>query len=380
MQVLRASCLGRTRHCGQSRKGEITINEESEDSSIGSCVHAALSASIEGGGFEFLKLMEVYGVPKSELKEVEYLYYSGLKTWEKVNSHFIDPECEDYLSVEIGAFPFQFLLTGHIDVCSISDDVAFVLDWKTGQQKSSVIDQLYAYARLIFDAYPEVQKVQVMSAWVRLQEDDLDIEKPVDRADVAIWEEKLLTDLKNNEDKYNVGEWCRYCPRNGECPANTANIQSCLAIIKTEGDDWEKGKTKFELVHTLASRWETFKMIKDMVDKRVEQARQILLDQIAAAGPVELDGGMELTMKEVGGKYDWDGKKTVELLKTKGFSDDEINSAATFTMGDLTSIVGAKAAKGCKGKDIEALKDELKTKGAAIQGKSRHLITQQKKG
>lgn len=114
---------------------------------------------------------------------------------------------------------------GVIDVLKVYDDVALVLDWKTGKILEDSV-QLALFAQCVFSHYHEVQHVRTTFVWLK---DDAETIEDFARSDMpGLWNGLLprIQELKSAHDNTSYppspgrlcAKWCPVisCPHNGE--------------------------------------------------------------------------------------------------------------------------------------------------------------------
>lgn len=119
------------------------------------------------------------------------------------------------------------LFTGRPDSVEIEDRVAIVKDWKTGwaidpetELKGSF--QGRAYAKQIFDAYPQVHTVRLIWEYQRWDQTREVVLTRSDLADIDAMLETLVARIARSRETgewpASPGKWCALCPAPQQCP------------------------------------------------------------------------------------------------------------------------------------------------------------------
>lgn len=124
---------------------------------------------------------------------------------------------------------------GVLDACWIAEDVARVVDWKTGKRKPDS-KQLLLFALLVFAHYPKVNRVNTAFVW--LQTGKMDTAK-FHRSEVTkLWQE-ILPEVRRLEYAHKTQTWipkpsglCR-----GYCPVRTCTFWDGKneSVVATQG-------------------------------------------------------------------------------------------------------------------------------------------------
>jgi hypothetical protein len=132
-------------------------------------------------------------------------------------------DLEETYAVEINGVTF----TGKPDVVEMEDRVAIVRDWKTGwaidpetELKGSF--QGRAYAKQIFDAYPQVHTVRLIWEYQRWDKTREAVLTRSDLADIDAMLSTLIARITRSRETgewpASPGKWCALCPAPHKCP------------------------------------------------------------------------------------------------------------------------------------------------------------------
>ena len=319
---------------------ERPIESSSDASDLGTVVHAVLAAMVRGEEPELFAVARPSGV---DVGEVERLFAYGKKAWKEIGPSVHDPIVEQPLD---GAG-----LTGTCDVMSTSGQVV-VIDWKSGQVYRDHREQMRGYAALVRGSRNHDQSViKAVIVWLQLgffevydfTEDDTDSLLAIDLP-------RLATKIGKS---YNPNADCSFCRGRAECRAKAdyeRMAANALAVIEPTALTRDK----------LAALYPQAKLLEKAVESYTEMLRAALSD-----GPLVLPDGRQIELKkmvkqEILAREAW--PVMAEVL-----SDDELAQCCTITKGKLMDAIGAKAAKGCKGRDQMQMLDRLRDAGAIVE-------------
>lgn len=179
--------------------------EDSEQLRLGNEVHAALAKAIETG---------------EPLSKDYEKYQHHVERARKGAGPGVELLVEQKLAMDRNFIPTEFFapdvwFRGIVDVAKVADDVAVILDWKTGKPQEDVI-QLALFAALIFSHRPRVMKVRTEFVWLK---DDFSTAEDFTRSDlIELWAnvmprvEGLETATKVMEFPPHETPLCKWCP------------------------------------------------------------------------------------------------------------------------------------------------------------------------
>lgn len=165
-------------------------------------------------------------VPEDDV-EGRVLVAHGRACWDGLREAFPAIETEVALSGELSGVR----VTGHLDGLSVDVERrrAQVLDWKSGRSDADHNAQLQVYAFLVFQAYPEVERISVTVVWVREREHET---VHLARSEgVGAWAADFTRRVILWDGVYHPGAHCLHCPRSHECPAVVAEGRRDVAIF-----------------------------------------------------------------------------------------------------------------------------------------------------
>ena len=186
------------------------FKDESEQLTWGNSIHDAMAARI-GKGKPLPRTMEHYESWPAKLVKARDQF--GLKTM-----------VENKLAMNRDFRPRSFFdkdawFRGVLDVIQLNDDIALVIDWKTGQMKPEM-EQLGLFAQLVFAHYPEINEVSTVYVW--LGSDDFTLEQHKRETLLPLWNSLNATLNKMEE-----------AQRTTTYPANPSGLCKKYCPVKT---------------------------------------------------------------------------------------------------------------------------------------------------
>jgi hypothetical protein len=315
---------------------ERPIESTSDAAELGTVVHAVLAAMVRGQEPELTTLARPSGV---DVGEVERLVAYGKKAWREIGPAIHDPIAEHTFNGGV--------ITGTCDVLSTSGQLV-VLDWKSGQIYRDHTEQMRGYAYLARGGQTErAFSVKAVIVWLQLgffevfdfTETDLNT---------------LPGDIKANVvsigRKYSPGADCAFCRGRAECEAKAdyeRMAAGALATISSEALTRDR----------LAALYPQAKLLRSTLDAYDEMLHAALAD-----GPLPLPDGRRIELKSMV-RQDILPLEAWPILAAE-LTQDELAGCVTIGKGKLMDAIGAKSAKGCKGKDQMRLLSRLKEAGA----------------
>lgn len=295
-------------------------------------------------------LADRYGV---ESKDVAILAAVGRHLWDEMRGHFPNPESEKELKAywTVGSYSLEedVMLTGHIDVLSVPDDMARVLDHKSGWLDTDADDQMRGYALLVFENYPAVKQVWV--GVLRLRDKTVD-GRTYEREEITAWWQRLLASVQGPE-RFNPSEVaCRYCQRAIECPAKTAILQQAAAALMP-------GQP---LQLTPDAIGQVFDRVR-LLENALETARDMIKAEVVARGGLlPIGGGRALQVTEE--KRSSITFNAAKPVLDKHLDADAIGRCVTLGKTKLLDEVRAAAPSGSKKTAAAEVMAELEEAGA----------------
>ncbi len=242
-------------------------------------------------------------------------------------------------------------IAGTADYVAHQGDSGYVADCKTGRSYDPRPHQVRAYAWLLMQEVPSLQRVWAGTWWPRF--DVIDGEW-LTRQELNSWAQEVAAKAASESETYRPGaEQCRYCPRRFSCDGRrewiSAAVQMTLdgTAIESLADDVDGDQ--------LIDAHATMKAVESAVAESLEAIRSRLLDEPSQA--VE-SGKIELRVVEVERRKVADYPGLLHDL-VEHFEPEDIWSAAPFGLRDLRSLAMKHAPTGEKGSAADALVERL---------------------
>lgn len=222
---MRGSASSYQTRCGQSLiPPAVPRSGAGRPARIGTGVHLALSDAIQkeyGPDKVEETILDIASRLDLDRDEIAPPVFQGLKDWEKLRDHFPGPLLEVAMSRREKFEPnIEVEVTGHADVLALDGAEIRCLDWKSGWLDTDHKPQIRMYALLAFTEFPEAQTF--WGSALRLRTGDMEPYKWT-REEIETWWASALREISRMA--YNQGDWCQYCPRARECPANLQDLE-----------------------------------------------------------------------------------------------------------------------------------------------------------
>lgn len=331
---IRCSKLPLFFHCPSSASDwQRPIESTSDAADLGTVVHAVLAAMVRGQEPELTTIARPSGV---DVGEVERLVAYGKKAWREIGPAINDPIAEH--SFDGGC------LTGTCDVLSTSGQLV-VVDWKSGQVYRDHKEQMRGYAHLAYNGqdFP----VKAVIAWLQFGFYEV---WDFTQADLDSLPGDIERTSKDIGRKYSPGSDCAFCRGRAECPAKAdyeRMAANALAVVEPGALTRER----------LASLYPQAKLLQSALAAYDEMLHAELAD-----GPLHLPDGRRIELKSI---------PRQEILPLPAWpmlaselTQDELAACVTIGKGKLMDAIGAKSAKGQKGRDQIRMLTRLKEVGA----------------
>ncbi|MGH7879732.1 MAG: PD-(D/E)XK nuclease family protein, partial [Candidatus Binataceae bacterium] len=247
-----------------------------------------------------------------------------------------------------------YRLTGHVDLVSIVDDHARLIDWKTGRNESAdYYAQLAGYAMCLLGRGCKEATASVV--WLRSQT----IETfRFERVDALEFDRKIQAHLGNA--RYSYGEHCAHCPRSHACEALVAISRRDVAVFSTMEDvDGAVQTAPAALVVAMRRRAKVIEAFAKSFDESVRR-------RIDASGPLDSGDGYALSLVEENGKREVDTLKAWPILQAS-LGDEEIAECVTVSARAADEAVAKKAGRGNGAAAKRKLAADLEAAGAVSQ-------------
>ena len=350
---LRASSMPLAFKCPASMRPELRVDETNEAASVGTAAHEALRPLAERGGLDYDAVRDVANRHGVDIDEVRMLCARAAKLWSTVRESFPGSITEADLTLELDGAT----LTGHVDLVSVSGDVARLGDWKTGRQDSDYEHQMRAYGALMLLTYPQLREVTVTILWVR----DCEAENyTLTRADAVAWVARVEAEVVRWDGTYRPGGHCAHCPRSHECAAANARLRRDIAVI-ADKDLVSRVENELELMP--AEQVVELVAKARMVEKLAGRVCEAVKAHVREHGDIVAPGVGRLTL-ETTDRRKADPLKAFPVLEAQGFGDAELAEVVTVSVSKAEKVVATKAGRGKGAAAVRALGAALAAAGA----------------
>lgn len=202
----------------------------------------------------------------------------------------------------------RWILTGHIDVCSINAAATIFVggDWKTGYKPvapAELNDQFLGYLVLAKFAWPAIEHAKFFGAQPRNCEEDgfqrvSTVELSGDQLSdcVTSLNDRVEYALAHAMELNSGPLQCAWCPVGIQCPSIQAEISLMKTLLTPESLSAIKGAADDATLGDIIIASRSF-------SKALEDAEDLLKDRIKAQGVVTAGAGTRITLKERPGQY-----------------------------------------------------------------------------
>lgn len=364
---LRASAMPLAFRCAASvRRSAIPIDETHEAGDVGTAVHAALRRLAERGSVDWDGLPELAAQYGANLDDVRALCAMATKLWPRVSASF----GRSLTEVELEYTFAGFTLTGHMDLVSVSGDVARGGDWKSGRVDSDYSEQMKAYGTLILLNYPQLREVTVTIIWLR----DGEIENyTLTRADAIAWAQRFEREVVQWDGVYKAGNHCKFCPRSHECEAANALVRRDVAAI---ADKSIVARAESELAVMAPDEIVSIYEKASLVEAYAKRVREAVKLHVLNHGDVVADGARLTIQREK--RRQLNPLQAWPVLESVGFEDEDFASVMDLRVSRVEKRVREKAGKGNGAHAVRVLDAALRDAGAVEINEIEKLV--QKRG
>lgn len=355
LTTVRASSAPKAMICpGSIRLPELLVSLEHEAAGLGTAAHDGWAQIVDGDAYPDAQLLAArHGVDADQLGVLLRFAYG---CWSDVKAEFPSPQCEVELVANLTP---KVALTGHIDTLSLIPRTRRfrLADLKTGRLDASYLDQLMAYAWLLFANDPTLVEGDACVIWLR----DSQIERyHVTRAQAEAWRKKFVERVVTWDGAFHPGEHCGFCPRSYEpCRAMVAMAQRDLAILS--GDEFAaqlanglRDLSGPEIVQ-IRRRAKTIEKVLESLDSATRAA-------VRERGPLDSGDGQVLKFIEVEGR-EIDTLAAWPILQSR-LTDEEIAERVTVSISQVEKLVAQRAGRGKGAGAVKQLASELDAAGA----------------
>lgn len=279
------------------------------------------------------------------------------KTWGLASEVFEEPKLEQYLQADLSS---DLRITGHIDVSEAFDDVAYVLDWKTGRVRDDHYHQMSGYAYLIwrdrFEGEPRCERhlEYVVHCTVCYCDDGSLYKYSFTGKQLHDWANDVLAQAQNTRYVYN--KRCVYCPLATKCEGYKAKVTAAVGTVTaTEAVDLLRDMSDDE-------RADALQKLK-IVENAVRSFRSALKDDVRANGPMPTGDGREYVIKKQT-KRELNPARALPILN-EHLTSKEVYDATSISLPKAVAAVKKRADCGLKTEAAEHLVTDL-TRAKAI--------------
>jgi len=315
-----------------SSGSRIRIADAEDAADLGIAVHV-VSKEIVAVGDRPENLAEYASEYSCSENELGVLTWYALQFWKEHGNLFSFPRTEVELGYDVIGQPVR--IVGTTDVMSIESAIfGILLDWKSGRMgEETVKEQVMGYATCLA-AEHMLSEVSAIVAWLR----DQTYQRWTWRAEELFdWVAELARKVIQEPDHFNLGTWCRFCPRFLECPAQRDLLMTTATAIQATGVSALSPQTLAGLYPRVQSLERIIKAYRGQVRAAVEQL-----------GSIETDDGYVLSLQSRILR-ELDPVKAWPVMETLlGGEPERMAKCVKISMPKLVAEVKASAARGQK--------------------------------
>lgn len=340
MFVLSGSRMLRILECPASKDSEdIEIKfSDGKVTDIGTVIHEIAKWKVDNNTAVMPDLepyIKRYGFDEKDVKDLTYLSFRVNDVIKLVKQNARIVATEESFSFEEEVFTCQ----GTADLVAIeNDDTLIILDYKSGYVERDASPQTKFYALGMLETKNEFlnfKKVKTIVAWLRTGTIDI-----VDytRDEILNWWEQSLKNIMEN-DSYNPGTCCEFCPRRMNCPAlQIATYNTVYSLMSTEVNQVST-KQLFDL----------YPHVKNL-EKVIEQYHKLIRVEMLKGEQVDSNGNRfglnTISIKTL------DFGKSVPCIKTFFNANEiplkEIDKALSISKSKVFDIIKEHSKRGVK--------------------------------
>lgn len=385
MRTIRASACPRVMQCPASAylsDDEIAIDESSDAAKLGTAVHAIAKDIVEGGltvGPPVEPYAERYGV--TDITELRVLTAYVRQAWfgtpdePGLKVHFPNPAVECKMSTVIcdeDGNP-ELKLTGTLDLGQWAECEILIGDYKSGRKEDTGQheDQLAAYGKLAADiAAAPATVVKVFPIWLR---DKYYYVREYTTAELDEWSIRLRDKLREGPNSYCTGDHCHFCPKRHSCVALRQTLQAAATMFALEPTAPQLWPAIVEgsllPAASVLPILERAKQLANYADKLFKGLKELIKEH----GPIKLDNGQTIDLKERAGKKIIDPTTSFDVI-AEYLNWEDFMPAVTIGKTKLEKAIKGTVERG-KGKLWEEALAKLEAAGAISQGKPSYSLT-----
>lgn len=304
----------------------------------------------------------------------------GLDFWDRLRDQTPgwQEECEPQIQVTEE-------MQGHLDVLRVGPEAAMVLDFKTGLRKQATAAtniQQKAYALGVFRKYPQVQRISIYLAYLRLDEADT---AELTRDQMPELELEVLSILRRAQAAQR-GELnarrpdpnaCSWCVHAGICPAlHAITIPTARAYAASRPEDLVVPEAYDPALITDPNVMAKAMAVADVMERWISSVKKHALDLRFSVG-VEIPGTS--LVSKAGSKSILDPSAAHRVAEEHGLNHDEFMTAVEVSAAKLLKVAESKAPRGKKKMAAQELEDALRDAGALHIGAETFYLRRVKK-
>jgi hypothetical protein len=380
VNVIRCSNLDALFDCTPSVIGDgglVRINTAGEQAALGKVVHALAGRYIEAGRFDVKAECNRRGFEDEE--EAAGLMNYVVRSWDELRRSFPNPQVERVIKSNVIETPAgSFRIEGTADVLSgVGDTGAVFADWKTGYADDGYHNQMFGYAYCIWNVMGRPENAEILGIVAFLRHRYYRVVKYTAKT-LAEWEYDLIHNVLSRVNVYRPGKHCTHCPIYHTCdarkaetsgtvqalmlpnnlPANDPYRQFVERVTKLMASVTPDNKNQPDMIELTSQ----LRFRVKLVEKAVDDARELLRKTVERVGPMPLDNGYELALREIVQRV-LDPVKAITVLR-KHLSDAEIFDCMKASLPSLLAKKAGKFTRGEKKAAREQLEKELEAAGA----------------
>lgn len=342
----------------------LRIDPFNDAANLGTGAHAAIEEFIRTGEDpDLTKIRRLCDIDDDNADDLEMLFSKAKALWlNHIKAMMPDPMLEVPLSVRWSDGETLYVLTGHIDICSLpAPNHAVLVDWKSGYVKRDYGAQTTGYAYLASKRML-VQKVTTITVFLRDGTYSCDT---FTDDELASWFNRVVVDqISKNIGRYSPGEHCEHCPAFAGCAGRGAMVRQAVDDLvagsgKRLAEILDDPEQRAALGPELSAVWDRRGMVKSAIDALEKAVRS----SVERHGPIPFGDGRSLAITESERKS-IDAQKGWPLLTEAIPDESKLAACLKVVKGEVEECVKADAPRGQKKGVVADLMASLETAGA----------------
>lgn len=357
---LRASSLPGFMACPASELNPDKLTEvivDGEGAELGTLVHEFAQRVVQTGEVD---LTELTSRCPSSVDRASLLIKNFKALWREARKTITKPVCELSLeSVIHDTDSQQIRLTGHIDVCHIEPDRAFLLDYKTGYGREDHTYQVAGYAYLLWDYVGRPDDFSVYAAVAYLE--DLTVVNYVfSSALIRKTRDDIIRQADPARRKYVVNRRCAFCKLQNSCPSLREYNRGTLAFLSSE--EAQRGRIKWTEMtpEERGNLIDRLYIVKRAIDRIEKSLRAVTLSRPGQT--LDIGGGMVYS-RSTRKRHVLNVQKALPVLRRR-FTQKQLDTITQIDWGDLMSLARKYCPRKGKVGSLQQLMDTLDRNGA----------------